>query len=389
MTVVTQHSVVKRGGLYWDRALLPEEGYRKRLGALQARMAETGEDAWLMFGDVVNHGPVVYATNFMPRVRSALAYVPRQGKPVLFANISTRDIPAAKTITWVEDIQAFQRLPKSLGDFIAEKHPGGAKLGLAGIEQSMPATDWRALAQALGQCQFFGRDAELNALRETKDASEVEAMRRAARFADMALDQARSEIRAGRSMRAIVAQLDGLVRKQGAEDVRFLVASGPAAGVSLRPVDDRVLAAGDPVLIYIAVQHQRYWAEAARTYVLGAPDARLVELHAKAVRALDAMAASSRAGAQIGSIAASARTALGEAHATAQSYGLGNGIGLDVNEAPAISGASGARYVEGSTVALRVLAHAGGSGVAVARTLQIGSAGAACLGSGHTALDRL
>lgn len=389
MTVVTQHSVVKRGGLYWDRGVLPEEGYRKRLTALQARMAETGEDAWLMFGDVVNHGPVVYATNFMPRVRSALAYVPRQGTPTLFANISTRDIPAAKTITWVEDIQAFQRLPKSLGDFIAEKHPGGAKLGLCGIELSMPAPDWRAIEQALSSCQFTTRDAELNALREKKDAAEVDVIRRAAGFADMALDRAREEIRAGRSMRAIVAQLDGHVRKQGVEDVRFLVAGGPDAGVSLRPVGDRVLAAGDPVLIYVAVQHQRYWAEAARTYILGEPDKALVELHAKAVRALDAMAASSRTGTQIGSIAASARTALGDAHATAQSYGLGNGIGLDVNEQPVISGSSGARYVDGSTVALRVLAHAGGRGVAVARTLQISSGGAVCLGSGLTALERL
>lgn len=389
MTVVTQHSVVKRGGLYWDRKLLPEDGYRKRLAALQALMAETGEDAWLMFGDVVNHGPVVYATNFMPRVRSALAYVPRQGKPVLFANISTRDIPAAKTITWVEDIEAFQRLPKSLCDFLASKHPGGAKLGLCGIEQSMPAPDWRAIEEALKGWLLTARDAELNALREKKDAGELEAMRRAAQFADRALDQARSEIRAGRTMRAVVAQLDGAVRKQGAEDVRFLVASGPAAGVGLRPVDDRVVAAGDPVLIYIAVQHQRYWAEAARTYVLGAPDAGLVELHGKAVRALDAMAASSRAGAQIGSIAASARTALGDAHATAQSYGLGNGIGLDINEAPVISGASGARYAQGSTVALRVIAHSRGHGVAIARTLHITTDGAVCLGSGTGGLERL
>ena len=179
------------------------------------------------------------------------------------------------------------------------------------------------------------------------------------------------------------------VRRQGAEDVRFLVASGPDAGVSLRPVDDRVLAAGDPVLIYVAVQHQRYWAEAARTYVLGAPDPGLVGLHAKALRALDAMVGSSRAGAQIGSIAASARTALGDAHATAAGYGLGNGIGLDVNEAPTISGASGARYVDGSAVALRVMAHVGGRGVAIATTLHVTTNGAVNLGSGATDLVRV
>jgi Xaa-Pro aminopeptidase len=379
MSVVTLHGVVKRGALTWDRELLPEAVYKRRIAALQGRMVETGEDAWLMFGDVQNHGPVVWATNFMPRVRSALAYVPRSGAPVLFANISTRDIPAAKTITWVDDIQAFQRLPKSLGEFIAEKHPGGARLGLCGIEQSMPIADWRNIEQALQRCQMTNRDSELDRLRARKDANEIEAIRRAAKLTGGALDKAKDEIRAGRSMRSIIAQIDASVRRQGAEDARFLVASGGDAGASLRPVDDREIAARDCVLIYVAVQNQRYWAEAARTYVLRAPDPVTVALHARAERALDAMTSAARIGASAGEIAANGTEALGDAAASAKGYGLGNGIGLDVCEGPIIGVGGTARLVLDSTLALRVLAHAGGCGVALARTVHVTETGASIL----------
>lgn len=386
MSVVTQHSVVKRGGLYWDRALLPQQMYARRIELLQARMAAAGDDAWLMFGDVQNHGPVVWATNFMPRVRSALAYVPRQGAPSLFANISTRDIPAAKTITWVDDIQAFQRLPKSLGDFIGERHPGGAQIGHCGIDQSMPVTDWRAIEQALASCKLAARDRDFQGLREVKDQCEVAAIGKSAGFADLALTEAASRIQAGRSLRAVIAELDRAVRCQGAEDVRFLVAAGADAGVALAPVSDRVLAAGDTVLIYVAVQNQRYWAEAARTYFIGTADPALLELHSRAQQALDAMTASARPATQIGSIAGSARAALGEAASAAGRYGYGNAIGLDADEAPVISGASGGRLVEGSTLALRVITHAGGRGVALARTVHVTAQGAVALGSGDTSL---
>ena len=138
MNMRTMHSVVKRGALYWDRTLLPPQGYEARIARLQAQIAAAGDDAWLMMGDVERHGPVVYATNFMPRVRSALALVPRQGAPVLLANISTRDIPAARTITFVEDIRAFGKISKDLLALMAERFPSAARIGLCGVSAAMP-----------------------------------------------------------------------------------------------------------------------------------------------------------------------------------------------------------------------------------------------------------
>ena len=107
----TMHSILKHGGLYWDQAVLPAEAYRRRFARVQAAIAASGDDGWLFFGDIARYGCVTYVTNFLPRVRSALVYVPVKGDVVLFANIGKRDVPAAKTITWVEDVRPFGKLP--------------------------------------------------------------------------------------------------------------------------------------------------------------------------------------------------------------------------------------------------------------------------------------
>lgn len=375
----TMHSVVKRGALYWDRDLLPERAYEKRYADLQARVAASGDDAWLLVGDVNRHGPVVFATNFMPRVRSALAYIPRSGPPTLFGNISSRDIPAAKTITWVDDIHAFSRLPKDLVPFLKERLPTGGRIGTCGVDDCLPASDWWSIEEQAPELTWVARDSEIAALRTCKETWETDAIARAAATADDALALARSRIRAGRRMRAVVADLDRDVRMRGAEDVRFLVASGPQAASGLRPADDRALSEGDCILLYCAVQKQRYWAEAARTYVLGPASASLRALYHRAAAALQTMMQSAQAGISVSSLIESARSLLGPG-SSAEIYGLGNGIGLDLEEPPTLSAGGSERLQKDMTLALRIILHAQDHGVAIASTLRVREAETELLG---------
>ena len=365
----TMHSVVKRGALYWDRKLIPADIYPRRIAAIQSCIAAAGDDAWILVGDVIRHGPVVYATNFMPRVRSALAFIPAQGAPTLFANISLRDVPAARTITDIEDIRPFSRLPKELSTFLAERLPVGGTIGLCGVDECLPANDWFAIEEALPLVRWVPRDEVIAAMRTRKDPVEIEAIRRSTALADVALDAAQAVIKAGSSMRVVMAELERQVRSRGAEDVRFLVAGGPQVSAALRPVDDRTLKDGDTVMIYCAVQNQRYWGEAAQTYCIGAPSAKLQALHAKARSALDRMAAAIKPGVAVGDVADAAQVG----DTSALSYGLGNAIGLDAQEGVVLA-TGAAAPVEGDTViALRVILHSEDGGVAVSRTLVTGA----------------
>ena len=92
----TLHPVLKRGGLFWDRQLLPEEVFRGRLARVQAAIAASGDAAWLIYGDAQRYGHLAYVTHFLPRLRAALAIVPREGDPTLLAQIGSRDVPASR-----------------------------------------------------------------------------------------------------------------------------------------------------------------------------------------------------------------------------------------------------------------------------------------------------
>jgi Xaa-Pro aminopeptidase len=369
----TMHSVLKHGGLYWDRELLPQSLYEARVTALQAAICESGDDAWLLFGDIERHGNVVYATNFMPRVRSALAFVPKSGAPVLMANIGLRDVPAAKTITWIEDVRPFGRLPKDLAGLLEKQGLANGAIGVCGFEESLPVADWNAIQKNLPNVRWTDRGALLRAMRAIKQPAEIEAIRRAAVIADNALALAPSLLHPGVTVRQAIAAIDLQVRNAGAEDARYLVATGPQAGVSLRPVDDRVLVAGDTVVLTMAVQAQRYWAETARTFMLGKASPELRELHEVAASALSEMIAVTKADFAARAVAAAGEAALDpKIAAGAGAYGFGHGIGLDAEEGPTLSAESADIIARDATLVLRVIAHGNGQGAATAATVVAG-----------------
>ena len=373
----TMHSVLKRGGLYWDRELLPQAAYEKRLALIQAEIARSGDNAWLLFGDVERYGTVTFATNFIPRVRSALAFVPKSGTPVLLANIGLRDVPAAKTITWVDDIRPFGRLPKDLIALIEKQGLSAAKIGLCGFEESLPVADWTAIEEGLPKVQWSNRGALLWAMRASKEAWEIEAIRRCAVMADEALKLAPEVLHPGVTMREAIAVIDRHIRRAGAEDAHYLVASGSQTAIGLRPVDDRALVKGDPVMISVAVESQRYWAETARTFVLGQASGELRAIHGVATEALKAMRTTTRAGATTGNIAAAVEKSLGDTKLSqvAASYGFGHGIGLDAEELPIIRAGGKESVARDAVMALRVVLAGKDCGVAVAQTVVAGTDG--------------
>lgn len=364
----TMHSVLKRGGLYWDHSVLPAEAYQQRMALIQEAVRASGDSAWLLFGDVERYGMVTFATNFMPRVRSTMAFVPAEGPPVLFANIGKRDVPAAKTITWVEEIVPFGRLPGDLIKFLEARALASARIGLAGFDASIPVTDWEAIAKGLPNVVWSSRDDSLWSMRASKSQWEVDAIARSARIGDDALAQAPAVLKPGVTMRAAIAAIDRRARSAGAEDVRYMVASGPQAAHALRPVDDRILAAGDTVLIYAAVGAQRYWAETARTFVLGKASVTQHALHTKAGRILAAIRQASGVGASYAAVAAAA--------GPGSPYGLGNAIGLDACETPLVASGVTASLAHNATLAIRAILHEQGAAAAVAQTIVAVNGGA-------------
>lgn len=372
--MLTQHTVLKRGASYWDRALLPQASFTARLQAVQAAIAACGDDAWLMYGDAQGYGPVAYTTHFFPRTRSALALVQRSGEPVLLASVGLRDIPASKTMTPVEDLRPFARLPGEAVKLVKERGLEKARLGVVGTTDALSVAEWSAIAGELPEVEWQRRDEQFATMRAVKGKYELDAIRAAAAVAHRGLEAAAQELAPGRKMREATAAIERVMRYGAAEDVRLLVASGPQCGVALRPPDDRVLEPEDTVMLVLAVAVQRYWAEAAQTFALGAASADQRALEVKASAAVEAMTAALHPEAHIANVAHAAESALGDPALVrvARGYGLGHALGLDAEEAPAIVAGSPAHVASSAAFGLHVVLHAHGRGACAGHTVIVG-----------------
>ena len=97
----------------WDPARFPQEEFATRADALwRTNPSATGA---IVYGDRVNHAELAYLTNFTPKLEAALALIPRQGSPQLLVGGGANMLPAAKPLTFVEDLRPLRHVGKHGG----------------------------------------------------------------------------------------------------------------------------------------------------------------------------------------------------------------------------------------------------------------------------------
>src|SRR5580704_2287661 len=94
------------GSYTWAQDRLPYDEFTLRLDALHAAIDRNGWPAVLVYGDVREHAALAYLSNFIPRVRWGMALLPRSGDALLLCAMSTRDLPAMRTLTWIADVRS-------------------------------------------------------------------------------------------------------------------------------------------------------------------------------------------------------------------------------------------------------------------------------------------
>ena len=379
----TMHPVMKRGGLYWDRALLPPAVFAGRMKLLRQAVAGAGHDAWLLYGDAQRYGAVAWASHFLPRTRGCALLVVPDHDPTLLASVGARDVPAAKTLTAVEDVRPFSRFADGAAALLRERGLESGRIGTAGFETRLGAIENDALRSTLPRARWEAIDDGLDELRAERDVASLDTIRRAAEVADDGLATAADLLRPGTTERRAEALLDRALRRGGAEDVRILVASGPRAGEGLRPADDRGLVPGDIVLLHVSVELQRHWAEAAQTYSIGPASDATRSLADIAGRAVGTMAAAAGVGAAGRAVARAARSVLAsdELARSALDYGLGHAICLDPEERPLVADGEERPIAEHEALALHIVLQVGGRGAIAGATVAAGERGASPFGT--------
>jgi Xaa-Pro aminopeptidase len=181
-------------------------------------------------------------------------------------------------------------------------------------------------------------------VRQVKDASEIEAIRRAVLISDRAMEQVTAGLTPGVTEREVAWRLEVAMRQGGADSLSFptIVASGPNGAMPHHRASSRAIRAGEPIVIDMGCRLNGYCSDMTRTVVLGEPDARFWEIHAIVLRAQQACEDRLKAGMLGKEGDALARSVIEAAgHGDHFGHGTGHGIGLAVHEEPYLSKSRG------------------------------------------------
>jgi Xaa-Pro aminopeptidase len=173
--------------------------------------------------------------------------------------------------------------------------------------------------------------------RETKDATEVKAIRKAVDVAQRAFNTVKDWIRPGVTERAIAARLEYEMQVLGAQGPSFpsIVASGPNASLPHYEPGDRPVRVGEPVLIDWGARLGWYCSDLTRMYWPGEPPTKFAEIYEIARQAHDRAIAAVKPGLTTQAVDRVARQFIEKAgYGKAFSHGLGHGLGLQIHEPP-------------------------------------------------------
>jgi len=176
-------------------------------------------------------------------------------------------------------------------------------------------------------------------LRVVKDEFEVGKLREGARRLSGVTNQTFAAIRPGLSERALAAVLEAAMRDAGFERLAFdtIVASGPHAALPHYRAGDRILTAGDLLVLDFGGVLDGYCCDLTRTVSMGPPSAASQRLHDAVHAAQQAAIAVVGPGVEASAVDAAARNVLqARGLGDAFGHGTGHGLGLDVHEEPRI-----------------------------------------------------
>jgi Xaa-Pro aminopeptidase len=353
----TMQPTLKNGRNVWDRINMPEDEFQGRLKKVRRGMKNEGIDLLLLYGNGFDeYGYYCYLSNYITRLpRGALVVVPVKGELALIFEGASRGIPSVKKTTWIEEIRACGDVSKECMRYLEERKLIPSTLGHVGLRQLMPNDQLQFLFESLSQCKIIDSNHLLSEMRMVKSQREIDQIRRSSRIIVHVFDFIAEVTLPEMSERAVEARLRREVRLEGAEDFRMLIAKPREERWAFRPPEEQKISSGETIILHLAVELERYWAEATRTFVL--KDSSFAEPKFENIRALYERIVNGLRPGEKGSqfYKEAMREIKKERVVYIPDYGLGHGIGLSHQEFPVISEKDNSLLGERMILAIRLL----------------------------------
>ena len=340
------------------RPTTPAARYDERLGRATATAAAHDVDALL-----IGVGPDLdYLTGYRamplerltmlvitPADRGLRLVVPRLEEPA--ARVGSR--ATTDVVTWEETddphgvVAGFVRAATGPAD-------RGHRLEIA-VSDRLMAIHLLPLQERLADAHFRSATGVLRELRIRKDADEIELLRQAGAAADRVVAQIAAGRLIGRTEADVAAEVRERLLAEGHERAEFgIVASGPNSASPHHEASDRVIRAGEPIVLDIGGVLGGYCSDTTRTlWVTGGddangPDEQFRHLFGVLHAAQQAATAAVKPGVPAESIDRTARDIIdGEGYAENFFHRTGHGIGLEGHEDPYLVAGNTERLTDG------------------------------------------
>lgn len=212
------------------------------------------------------------------------------------------------------------------------------KLGLRRIgfeEHALTYRVWKELGAAVTAGELIGVNDPVGRLRMVKDEAEVQAIRQAARIADLAYEHIIKVIKPGMSEREAALELDCCMRKSGAEVGAFetIVASGSRSALPHAKPTSQPICEGELVLLDFGARWEGYHSDITRTVFIGTPERKHEEIHRLVLGAQARAIEAIRPGVPGRDVDAAAREFIAAGgYGDRFAHGLGHSLGLAVHD---------------------------------------------------------
>jgi Xaa-Pro aminopeptidase len=287
-------------------------------------------------GVVVTPGPdLVWLTGYRPTAiteRLTMLVLRPDEQPTLLVPVLERpDVESAEgaaavtLVDWADGMDPYRAAAPLLGAVGTYGISDSAwAMHLLGFQGELPGTAYRSLTECLPM------------MRAVKDSSEVARLEAAGAAADAAYAEIIRMPFAGRRETEVAADLAGLLRRFGHEQVDFtVVGSGPNGANPHHEAGERVIQNGDAVVLDFGGLMYGYGSDTTRTVSVGEPPAEVIAVHAVVRRAQQTAFEAVRPGVACQEIDRAARQVI-----TDMGYGeqfihrTGHGIGVTTHEPP-------------------------------------------------------
>lgn len=331
------------------RPRIPVSRFGARLARAQAGVAAAGLDALL-----VGVGPdLVFLAGYeaMPLERLTLLVMPASGRATLLVprleTAPARACPGAASgfvdlATWEETEDPIERV----AHLVRRGRLGGSADGSIPERLAVSNRLWALhvlrLQAALPDAAFASASLVLRELRIVKDADEIELLRLAAQAADRVVWEIAHGRLVGRTEADVAREVRDRLIAEGHDRAEFaIVGSGPNSASPHHEASERVIQAGEPIVLDIGGPYAGYGSDTTRTiWVTGGdatrgPDDEFLRLYS-VLRAAQAEATHAvRPGVACERIDLVARELISASgHGAHFFHRTGHGIGLEGHEDP-------------------------------------------------------